>query len=114
MIPSSSRSNVIPVIAIVSVTVVLWLVIGHVWGVGVGLALGAAIYLVVKGRTTHSRMAVPAYVETRTCLPLTLTIMVRFRRAVLQWIDITAAITAQRYAGHKVVTASIDQMHLLP
>ena len=36
-----------------------------------------------------------------------------FGGRVLQWIDITAAITAQRFAGHKVVTASIDQMHFI-
>ena len=48
--PSSSRSNVIPFIAIVSVTVVLWLVIGHVWGVGVGLALGGGYLFSSKGQ----------------------------------------------------------------
>ena len=36
-----------------------------------------------------------------------------FGGRVLQWIDITASITAQRYAGRKVVTASIDQMHFI-
>lgn len=36
-----------------------------------------------------------------------------FGGRVLQWIDITAAITSQRFAGHKVVTASIDQMHFI-
>ena len=36
-----------------------------------------------------------------------------FGGRVLQWIDITASITAQRFAGKKVVTASIDQMHFI-
>ena len=36
-----------------------------------------------------------------------------FGGRVLQWIDITASIAAQRYAGRKVVTASIDQMHFI-
>ena len=36
-----------------------------------------------------------------------------FGGRVLQWIDITASIGAQRYAGRKVVTASIDQMHFI-
>ena len=36
-----------------------------------------------------------------------------FGGRVLQWIDITAAIAAQRYTQKRVVTASIDEMHFL-
>ena len=36
-----------------------------------------------------------------------------FGGRVLQWIDITAAIAAQRYSNRRVVTASIDEMHFI-
>ena len=36
-----------------------------------------------------------------------------FGGRVLQWIDITAAIAAQRDSGRRVVTASIDEMHFI-
>ena len=63
-----------------------------------------------------SRMTkAPAYVENTELVlpPDTNHHGTVFGGRVLQWIDITAAITAQRYAGHKVVTASIDQMHFI-
>ena len=57
----------------------------------------------------------PAYVENTELVlpPDTNHHGTVFGGRVLQWIDITAAITAQRYAGHKVVTATIDQMHFI-
>lgn len=57
----------------------------------------------------------PAYVENTELVlpPDTNHHGTVFGGRVLQWIDITAAITAQRFAGYKVVTASIDQMHFI-
>ena len=46
---SSEASKVIPLMAIVSVTVVLWLGMGHIWGIGVGLALGSGYLFTSKG-----------------------------------------------------------------
>lgn len=36
-----------------------------------------------------------------------------FGGRILQWIDIAGAIAAQRHCQHKVVTASIDDMHFV-
>lgn len=57
----------------------------------------------------------PAYVENTELVlpPDTNHHGTVFGGRVLQWIDITAAIAAQRFAGFKVVTASIDQMHFI-
>lgn len=39
-VTTSDSSSVFPIIAIGTATVVLWLLMGKVWGIGVGLALG--------------------------------------------------------------------------
>jgi acyl-CoA hydrolase len=69
----------------------------------------------LKGNLLKRISKSPAYVENIELVlpPDTNHHGTVFGGRVLQWIDITAAITAQRFAGHKVVTASIDQMHFI-